>query len=260
MFLRKFFSSKNKLVWVLIDLLIVIIGVYCAFLIQSYAQRTRDVKDQTRVLSALKYELEAFRFIMARNARSAQVRYEQLQVIQANGSYSNFSDYRFIEPQYDYQAMEYALGLQNTAIVDFELSEALQNLWVRIKRVEHVERMLTETAANYRSLPAGMKPTSEAYQLIWAENRDHFNRFVIFIQDRGSISQLVSVASVDALAIINGRLGAEKTRELEREIILKNIRLVTDSEDEAVQVGKVYYEHIPEEEIREFYRLAEEPE
>lgn len=58
MFLRKLFSKDNRLTWVVIDLIIVIIGVYCAFAIQSYADNQKISQERDRVLTALKYEME----------------------------------------------------------------------------------------------------------------------------------------------------------------------------------------------------------
>lgn len=259
MFIRKLFSSKNKLLWVLVDLLIVIIGVYCAFLIQQSAVRKRDEISQDRVLTALKYETETFRFTMSTISVAMARKYEEVQAIASKGSYSNFHDYRFIAPQYDYQAIEYALSLQNAVIVDFELNEALQNLWVSIKRIEHVESMLTETASNYRSIPQDLATNGVAYKLLWSENFDHHQRFVIFIKDRANTAQNVVNASISSLQIINERLGEEKRRQLEEELILKNIRMVVSSEDKAVEIGKIYYPDFTEEEIRELYRKAVEP-
>ncbi len=258
MFIRKIFSSKNKLLWVLIDLLIVIIGVYCAFLIQQYAGDKRDRETQDRVLTALKYEMETFRFTISGIARSMSQKHKTLEAIQKNDSYSNFSNFRFIEPQYDYQAIEHALSLQNPAIVDFELNEALQSLWVQIKRIEHVERLLTETSARYRSIPQGLDRKSSDFQMLWAENKDNFGRFLLFIKDRASVAQQVSLAASASLVVINDRLGQEKMLELEYEIIGKNIRRVASSEEEAVRLGQIFYPHISKEKIQEIYRQAEE--
>ena len=102
MFLRKIFSANNKLLWVLVDLFIVIIGVYCAFLMQNYAEQSKNAKEQDKVLTALKYELEFFRYRMFETSLGMQGKLRGLKEIQAKGSYDYFSDYRFIEPQYDY--------------------------------------------------------------------------------------------------------------------------------------------------------------
>lgn len=256
MFLRKLFSSKNKLLWVLVDLLIVIIGVYCAFLIQQSAEQRKDNESRDRVLTALKFEVETFRFTMSGIRRSMIARTERLGKIQAEGSYSDFSKFRFIEPQYDYQAVEYALKLQNIAIVDFALTETLQTLWVQIKRIEHVEQLLTATSEKYRSIPQGLDQKSNEFQLLWSENIDHFGWYIFYMNDRASVAEQVGLASTDALEVINEQLGEEKRIALEYEIIRKYIHRIADSEEEAAGLGKVFYPHLPEEEIRSIYREA----
>lgn len=258
MFLRKLFSFQNKFVWVLIDLVIVVVGVYCAFLIQNYADQQRNQKDQVRLLTALKYELEVFRFTMTGISQGMSSKRIELEEVRAQGRYGNFSNFRFIEPQYEYQTINYALGIQNDGIVDFQLYQALQFLYVEIKKIEHVERLLTETSGRYRSLPQNLGPKEEAYQLRWTDNYDNFGRFLIYIGDRGSISSQIALASEAALEIVDARLGPEKTRELEQEIISKNIRQVAETEEEAVAIGKTFFQHISSDEIRELFRSASE--
>ncbi len=253
MFLRKLFSSKNKFAWVLIDLVIVIIGVYSAFLIQSYSQAQKNKNDQERVLTALKIELEYFRYRMFETSMGMRADVREFEATRANSSYTDFSDYRFIEPQYDYQTIQYALNLQNSELVDFELYNALQSLFVEIKKVEHVERLLTETSRRYETIPEGLKKTSEQYIIMDARNKDNFTRFITSIRDRGQISGRISVASQDALQLINSLLGAEKTKEVERKILFDNAQYF-ETEESAVQLGMRMFPNFTEEEIRSIYQ------
>lgn len=255
MFLRKIFSSNNKFTWVVIDLIIVIIGVYGAFLIQSYAENQKNLRDQERVLTALKFELEVFRYRMSETAQGMVKEAGRLDKIQSENSYSDFSNYRFIEPQYDYQTTEYTLNLQNNDIVDFELNNVLQLLFVELKRIEHTERLLTETARKYKTIPDILDKNTIPYQLIRSENIDNFERFVILIKDRGEVASRVAAASKDALIIINDRLGDEKSREIEKTIILNNAN-IAGSEERAVVLCRYLFPDFSEEEIRQLYRQA----
>ncbi|WP_436517675.1 hypothetical protein [Ekhidna sp. To15] len=255
MFLRKLFNSENKLTWVFVDLLIVIIGVYCAFLIQNYAENEKNLKERDRVVSALKYEIEAFRFQMTQISGGMVGYSKQLNNVLQQGSYGNFSDYRFIEPQYDYQTIEYALNLQNSEIIDFELYNVLQSLFVEIKKIEHVERLLTETSRRYKTIPSNISKETVEYKLTWTENYDNFDRFVTLITDRGEIASRIATASEGALPLINERLGIQKSRAVERELIIRNMGLAKN-EQEAVFLVKTYFPDFTEEEIRELYRKA----
>ena len=61
MFIRKLFNVGDKAKWLLLELLIVFVGVYLAFLFQSYAEQAKIDKEKEKVLVSLKLELEEFR-------------------------------------------------------------------------------------------------------------------------------------------------------------------------------------------------------
>lgn len=255
MFLRKIFSSNNKFVWVIIDLLIVIIGVYCAFLIQSYAEDQKNKKERDRVETALKFEIEAFRFVMSEVSAGMGSYAKELNEIRAENNYVSFADYRFIEPQYDYQTVQYALNLQSSEVVDFQLYNVLQKLFVEIKKIEHAERLLTEVSAKYRTIPSNLRKSTPEYKLTWSENYDNFIRFATLIADRGRIAERVAEASSEALVLLNERMGPKKTKEIEKQIFVQNIHLPRN-EEEAVFLAKKYFPKFSEEEIRKIYREA----
>lgn len=254
MFLRKFFSKNSKFNWILVDLVIVFIGVYGAFAIQKYADDQKTAQERERVLSALKIELEFFGYRMYETSLGMDGMLSNLKNTQEKGEYSNFSNFRFIEPQYDYQTVQYAINQQNSEVVDFELYNVLQSLFVELKKIEHVERLLTDTSRKYRSIPENLA-LSEAYYLLQAENLDNFNRFVTLVADRKEISGRIAIASRESLPIINERLGQEKAREVERQIIADNAVFIPN-EEEAVKLARRFFPKLPEEEIRQIYREA----
>ncbi len=258
MFLRKLFSAENKLTWVLVDLCIVIIGVYGAFLIQNYAENEKNNLERDRVLTALKFEIELFRFSMTEISIGMNGYSNQLKNKQNKGEYADFSDYRFIEPQYSYQIIEYSTNNQNIEIIDFELYNVLQKLFSEIKKMEHVERLLTETARRYRTLPSNINKLENSYKLAWTENYDNFKRFVILINDRGQIAARIAEASSNALPLVNNRLGLEKTKQIETEILISNIDRVSN-EQEAVYLVKQYFPNFTEKEVIEIYRKYSKP-
>lgn len=255
MFLRKLFSSENKFTWVLIDLFIVIVGVYCAFLIQNYAENEKNLKERDRIITAMKYEMEAFRFQMTEISLGMRRDVRIYNSYLNQQTYPNFSDARFIEPQYEYQSIEYALKLQNSAIIDFELYLKLQSIFVEIKKIEHVERLLTETARRYRTIPESITSSSQEFQLLKAENLDNFLRYKILTRDRGEVSGRLSLATSDALTIINERLGPKRAKKIEEELIL-GYAPNFDNEEQAIQIGLQYFPHFTEEEMASLYRQA----
>ncbi|MEL7145910.1 MAG: hypothetical protein AAFO69_06050 [Bacteroidota bacterium] len=255
MFLRKLFSSKNKLLWVLLDLLIVIIGVYCAFLIQRYSENSKNEKEQTRIIKALKYEIEVFRYQMYQTSSYAAKTSAQLKELRKKDVYRDFSDYRFIEPQYDYQTLEYALNLQNAEIIDFQLNNLLQSLLVEIRKIEHAERLLTEVAAAYRTVPKALSAKSETYLLMHSNNMDLFDRFIIFIEDRSIFANRIFESSVRCLKEIDDHLGTDTAKSIEEELIRQKAPSF-DSEEIAVKLGLQLFPKFSEEEMRTIYRDA----
>ena len=252
------FSSKSKRgrwAWALVDLFVVIIGVYIAFVLQNKASERRDAKEQEKVFTALKYELEHFRLQMPGMSGYMEGKVKELIVIRNEDRYGSFYDWRFIEPQYRYQIIEYAINLQNTEIVDFELYSALQKLYVEIKKLEHAERLITSTSLKYQTLPEGLPKSDPIYQINWAKNYDNFGRFITFLNDRGRVLQAIADASEVALPLINEKLDPLLKVAIEKDLISEGINRAP-SEDAAVKMIQGYFPDIPENEVRQLYQQA----
>jgi hypothetical protein len=255
MFLRKIFSSKNKFTWVIIDLCIVIIGVYCAFLIQAFAENQKTAREKEKILTALKYELEFFRIQMPGRGGYSENQANEWNALLDSGNYYNYSTWRFVEPQYNYQVLERAISDQYTEIIDFELYQALNQLYVQIRRIVYSERLLTDIALRYKSIPSNLKTGSSDYAIIWTENYDNFQRFVQFMYDRAGNQNRLGSESADALLLVNERLGALKRIEIEKKLIRSNLDQVK-SEEEAVALASQLFPNIKSEEVRQLYREA----
>ena len=255
MFLRKLFSSKNKFLWVLIDLLIVIIGVYSAFLIQQYSENVKSDKERDRIITALKYEIEVFRYQMTERSSYLVDYHEEMNAVLAEQKYRDFSNYRFIEPQYDYQTLQYAINHQNQEVIDFELFNLLQSLLVEIRKIEHAERLLTEVAGKYRRIPPSLPDKSEANMMLRSQNMDHFKRFVIFAGDRAEFAARILDASVKCLKEVDDQLGLEAAKKIEEELIRRQAPAI-ESEEVAVQMGLLFFPKFTEEELRAIYQDA----
>ena len=250
MFLRKIFSSKNKLTWVLIDLLIVIIGVYCAFLIQNYALKQRDHKERIKVLSELKYELEYFRTILPGRATYAANRVSEWKSKLDQGLYVDFSNWIFIPPQRNYKTIEYALGIENTEVIDYRLFNQLQSLFVTIKSLESAETLIMETSRKYKPLHEKMTPQERLNRGV--DNMENYEWFIRFFESRAENLGLVATRSVSTLKIINAQLGPVRRKEIESELMKKYLPDY-DSKEEAVAAGQYAFPNFTEEEIGALY-------
>ena len=115
----------------------VFVGVYMAFLFQQYAENQKLDKEKEKVLMSLKAELDDFRSNFPRYAKyqdGINKEWDSLFSVQEIG---DFYSWRYLEPQYNYKVVEYALNQQATDIINFELYYELSQLHSYLKRLEH---------------------------------------------------------------------------------------------------------------------------
>lgn len=249
MFLRKIFSSDKKFTWVIVDLFIVITGVYCAFLLQSEASESQDQKERVKIFSTLKMELETMRVVFPQFSKSNTNFLNQ----KKDQEFFNISSWRFIEPQYSYQIIEYAINIQNTEIINFEMYNELQELYVGIKQLEHMERLLTDVAGEYQYLIKDLPETHPLNLERKANNSSRMARFRSFLHGRANNLIRISEKAEELLNLVNEELGSEKSLELDSKYILDNSKYI-ETEEEAIELGKRYFPHFSEGEILELYR------
>lgn len=256
MFLRKLFNAENKLSWILIDFIIVIAGVYCAFLIQEYAADEKVQKEKEEILSALKYELEFFRVQMPGRAGYSINQAATWRKQYNEGNYSDYSNWRFIEPQYEYQVITHALSVQNSDIIPFNLYRALQEVYTQTKRIEHIERTMTALGFRYQNVPEQAQKGTIEYEIIWQKNYDDFDRLILAMSDRAEDQGLLSQLAAEAVAIVNDQLEPLVKRSIEEDLIVSYVdKLVNNEEEAVVAVGQAFPD-FTEEEIRIMYRKA----
>lgn len=223
MFLRKLFKVSDKAKWLFLELLVVFIGVYLAFLFQGFSENKRISKEKEKVLVGLKLELEEFRTSFESFADFQQGKVDEWDSLFKISKVAAYYDWRYIEPQYNFKIIEYALNQEGTDIVEFELYEKLSILYGQIKRLEHTERLMTELGMKYNLIPSEFGPKSEQALLLKAENRFNFYKFKGFAGDRASILRRISKSSPDILLLINKELGPERTQEVEYNLLAKYV-------------------------------------
>jgi len=258
MFLRKLFSSENRLAWVLIDLLIVIVVVYCAFLIQSCAEADKTAQERDKIFSALKYEIEIFRYESTQIESGISQNLAEWEQQTADGSYIDFSNWRFIEPQYGYQIVEYAINIEDSDIIDFEGYTRLQKLYVEIKKVEHTERLITEVSMKYHDIPDNLPKSSNEFLLLAADNWRNYTRFRQFTRDRKNIMGYVKNATYAALEFLNKKMDPVKRKEIESDLIALK---ASDFPNETFFIGLVnqFFPNWSPEEIAKIHQSIHNP-
>ncbi len=230
MFIRKLFKIGDKVKWLSLELLIVFIGVYLAFLFQSYSEDSKISKEKEKVLVSLKLELENFRTSFPRFGNYQKGKNKEWDSLFDAGETAQYYSWRYLEPQYNFRVIEYALNQNGTDIVDFGLYEKLSNLYGRIKQLEHAERLMTDYAGKHKLAPSQLKESDKERALIEAENRFNFYKFKGFARDRASSMMDIADMSESILKDLNQNLGLKKKREVEIEMMRKYFEAGYDRE------------------------------
>ena len=153
--------------------------------------------------------------------------------------------------KYSYQVIKYAIELENAEIIDFQLYQAIQKLYYAIKSLEHTDRLVMETSRKYRRLHEDMSDAERLNRS--ADNFENFQFFVRFFEIRSENIARVAEVSEEALLTVNERLSLEEKKEIETSFMQDNLGQV-DSEEEAIQMGKIYFKDFSEEELRKIYQ------
>lgn len=250
MFLGKFLKVGERSRWVLLELLIVFVGVYLAFVLQAYSETQKNKKEQEKVLMSLKLELEAFRISFPEFADFHQNVVDEWDSLFAIRKVGNFFSWRYLEPQYNFSVLEYAINTEGSEIISFELFESLSEMYQNIKRLEHAERFITEMGHHYKIRPEGVKEDDLEGRKVSAENRLYFYKAISYSKDRISIMREVVSLSVDILEILNAQLGAERERAVNLEFIGKYYQRDPDKEY-LREFRDQHFPDITEEELQE---------
>lgn len=252
MYLKQLIGRGNKGRLFILELLIVFVGVYMAFLFQSYGEARKEERERQRIFAALKTELEFFRVIMPGRAGYSRRVYRELSEVREQGKYRDFSGWRFLEPQYKYQMIEYAINHQNSNIIDFETFQLLQKFYTNLKRLEQAERLMMEMAQRYKYIPPDMPEKDPLTIVMKAENFQNFKRLIEYVRHRAEDQFLTTVHAKEVLELINVNMDPVTRKELEIGLLLQQINK-DDTLEETLEEALEAFPNFTEEEITELY-------
>ena len=242
------FFSREGIKFLFLELIIVFFGVYGAFLFQSYSENRKIDSEREKILIGLKEDLEYFRIYFPDFAGYPTV--QEWNETYAEDKYINFSGWRFLQPQYDYIAIEYALTA-DAEVIDYELNSVLAEIYQELQKLEHVEQLLTELAMKYQAIPPG-RENETAVLMARQNNMLNFRRFTDRYQDRAGIMTRIAEMSAEQLPDINVQFDPRQLREIELQLIQKNIVARTEEElNFYIGVLSEFFPNLTKEELRE---------
>ena len=259
MFLRRFFKIGDKVRWLLLELVVVFIGVYLAFLFNSYNERVKNEKEREKVLISLKKEIDKFRLSAPLNAEGQSNVLNKWREAYKEGELVRFDNWRFLEPQYNFQVIEYAINQSGTDIIEFELFRAVSELYREIKQLEHSERMMTTRSGQYKIIPEGLSKNSENYMLLAAENKFNLQRMIAAAFDRVNNLNQVAQWADDISILINERITIDQQNEVAFDILPDFFKGVDGDTFFLKELYLEKFEHLPVDELDEkLHELAKD--
>ncbi len=242
------FFSKNGFKFLVFELIIVFLGVYGAFLFQNYSEQRKTDAEREKVLVGLKQDLEYFRVYFP-DFGNASITKEWRATLQQEEYLNDLYEWRFIQPQYDYIALEYALAA-DADVIDYEINAGIAAIYRELRKLEHVETMLNDLGMKYQSIPDGNRNDPDI-QLAIQNNRLNSVRFINRYEDRESIMLRIAAMSAEQLERINEQFSPEKRKEIELELIRENVRAHSEKEVQFyLGVLKELFPNLSEEELR----------
>lgn len=244
--------TRQGVKFFLIELVVVFLGVYLAFLFQSYVEQKKVHAEKEKIMIGLKKDMEYFRIFFPEYAGEDQI--QEWQKIVTEREYIDFHNWRFIQPQYDYTAIEYALS-RNAEVIDYELNSTLAQIYQELQKLEYVENLLTELSMSYKSIPDNA-PVNSQILLETENNRLNFLRFVSRYEDRSSIMKRIADISSEYLPHINASFDSKQLKEIELELIQNYATPSNQQEVEAIsQALQVYFPNLAKEEIQQLFKI-----
>ncbi len=241
--------SKQGVKFLLLELVVVFLGVYLAFLFQSYSEDQKLETEKEKIMIGLKDDLEYFRVFFPGLSGSMKSTISEWEELIENDTYRDFSGWRFIQPQYDYTVVEYALNA-DAEVIDFDMNSDLSKLYTELEKLRQAEELITQIALNYKDVPSNLERTSEV-QLVHASNLLNLKRLKARATDRVAIMDRIAELSALNLERVNDEFSDKERKEIELLLISK--RDIPDNEQEKqfyFRALKNYFPHFTDEEIK----------
>ncbi len=162
--LQRHLSEINP-VAIAIELAIVFLGVYLAFVFsQSQETRRLEAKRQT-VIELLANQVTRYQQLFAGFTLYHDGLNEEVLLELRSGQVPDFGDVIYVAPQYPSDAIDYVLTNQSLDVFDLELYVPLASFAHRIQQLMTVEAELTALGNRYVSADRGDPLYAEQFQL-----------------------------------------------------------------------------------------------
>ena len=247
---------------ILIDLLVVVCGVYMAFYLSDSSEQFKINKRSERTLRSLKIELEQMRVFFPGQAGYMNSEIQRWDSLYQEGQWIDYYNWRYLQPQYNYTVLEYAINERETDVLDFTLYKSLLDLYRNIRQLEESERYMTELGLEY-TIGVFQPSDDPAIQRLRDQNLFHFLKFIGFARDRASSLMQVADLATISLDQINKKFSKRELVDITVEMIQvlvsrSNINFTPEIVEEILQSDFAYFTEAERETILDRLTFEEE--
>jgi hypothetical protein len=188
----------------LTELLVVFLSISVAFALNNWNESKKENLEKLKVLRSLQNELLFISDLFPEMAEYQKMINKEWDSLMHQGSLSDFYNYWYLQPQYNYSVLEYAIATRNSRIVGFELHEELLKIYNDFIRLEEAETYMTNIALEYQPVPE-----KEKEKLIAERNKFLFQKFMVYGKTRARLLREISELSDEISPIITKQLNNE---------------------------------------------------
>ena len=186
--LKRFISSFRSVnpTQLILELFIVFLGVYLAFLLSGFQERSQRMDDRKKVLELLDIGIERYhelfeQFVLGHQKRNLEFR-QRLE----GGVIPYFGDITYPAPQYPIDSITFILTDESYDLFEVGLYIPLTGYVNAFERLMYVEEKLVHLSEQYQPLP----PESHSeYQYQRSIQLQHAQRYLRYLDIRKSICE-----------------------------------------------------------------------
>ena len=164
--MRRFIDHVTAInpVRLFLELVIVFVGVYLAFLFTDYKEQQRTAAEIERVATLMQVGLDRYEELFEGFAQRHAIKNEEFRQQLENNQIPVFYDTYYAAPQYPVDVINFVLTREGYEVFSLDFYVPLTSFAHSIQRVMYVEEKLVQLGEQYRRLPpSGVHPRIRKY-------------------------------------------------------------------------------------------------
>lgn len=186
--LKEQITSINP-VRLFLELIIVFLGVYLAFLFTSYNEKQRTQAEIERVAALMEVGLDRYEELFAGFAQRHAIKNEEFRQQLANNQIPVFYETYYASPQYPVDVINFVLTREGYDVFSLDFYLPLTSFAHAIQRIMYAEEKLVQLGERYRRLPS---PESATYQQVFNEQYILAQQYYRYLEMRRTIAEDLS--------------------------------------------------------------------